>query len=137
MRLRRLRLKNHRNYAQLDLAPGAGVNVFIGPNGHGKTNLLEAVAMLALSSSPRARRDSELVGPVGPESPFSNPMIRNASRCPADRACNNARSFEANLYVPGVGSIWLQFNRVYKRTKGTAHCGQQAGRTSGIRLQGF
>ena len=68
MRLRRLRLKNHRNYAQLDLTPGAGVNVFIGPNGHGKTNLLEAVAMLALSSSPRARRDIELVGPVGPGS---------------------------------------------------------------------
>jgi DNA replication and repair protein RecF len=68
VRLRRLRLKNHRNYAQLDLTPGAGVNVFIGPNGHGKTNLLEAVAMLALSSSPRARRDFELVGPVAPGS---------------------------------------------------------------------
>ncbi len=40
--------------------------MFIGPNGQGKTNLLEAVAMLALSSSPRARRESELVGPVGP-----------------------------------------------------------------------
>jgi len=64
MRLSRLRLHNHRNYAQLDLSPGPGVNVFIGPNGQGKTNLLEAVAMLALSSSPRARRDSELVGPV-------------------------------------------------------------------------
>lgn len=64
MRLRRLRLRNHRNYSQLDLAPGTGVNVFIGANGQGKTNLLEAVAMLALSSSPRARRDSELVGPV-------------------------------------------------------------------------
>ncbi|TME69978.1 MAG: DNA replication/repair protein RecF [Chloroflexi bacterium] len=68
MRLRRLQLKNHRNYAQLDLSPGAGVNVFIGANGQGKTNLLEAVAMLALSSSPRARRESELVGPVGPGS---------------------------------------------------------------------
>src|SRR5205814_5391027 len=34
----------------------------------GKTNLLEAVAMLALSSSPRARREVELVGPVGPGS---------------------------------------------------------------------
>lgn len=68
MRLRRLRLRNHRNYSQLDLAPGPGVNVFIGPNGQGKTNLLEAVAMLALSSSPRARRESELVGPVGPGS---------------------------------------------------------------------
>ena len=68
MRLRRLRLRNHRNYRQLDLTPGDGVNVFIGPNGQGKTNLLEAVAMLALSSSPRARRESELVGPVGPGS---------------------------------------------------------------------
>ena len=68
MRLSRLRLHNHRNYAQLDLAPGPGVNVFIGANGQGKTNLLEAVAMLALSSSPRARRESELVGPVGPAS---------------------------------------------------------------------
>ena len=68
MRLSRLRLHNHRNYAQLDLRPGPGVNVFIGPNGHGKTNLLEAVAMLALSSSPRARRESELVGPIGPGS---------------------------------------------------------------------
>ena len=68
MELRRLQLKNHRNYRNLDLVPGPGVNVFIGPNGQGKTNLLEAVAMLALSSSPRARREVELVGPVGPGS---------------------------------------------------------------------
>ncbi len=66
MRLRRLRLRNHRNYAQLDLVPGPGINVFIGANGQGKTNLLEAVAMLALSSSPRSRRELELVGPVAP-----------------------------------------------------------------------
>ena len=64
MRLRRLQLRNHRNYGQLDLSPGPGLNVFIGANGQGKTNLLEAVAMLALSSSPRARREVELVGPV-------------------------------------------------------------------------
>src|SRR5258706_16210238 len=36
----------------------------MGANGQGKTNLLEAVAMLALSSSPRSRRELELVGPV-------------------------------------------------------------------------
>ncbi|HKV88072.1 MAG TPA: DNA replication/repair protein RecF [Candidatus Dormibacteraeota bacterium] len=68
MVLRNLRLRNHRNYSQLDLAPGRGVNLFIGANGQGKTNLLESVAMLALSSSPRARRESELVGPVAPSS---------------------------------------------------------------------
>jgi DNA replication and repair protein RecF len=44
------------------------VNLFIGANGQGKTNLLEAVAMLALSSSPRSRRELELIGPVAPMS---------------------------------------------------------------------
>ena len=68
MRLRSLRLRNHRNYAQLDLIPGPGVNIFIGANGQGKTNLLEAVAMLALSTSPRSRRELELIGPVAPMS---------------------------------------------------------------------
>ncbi len=66
MELKRLQLNNHRNYAHLDLVPGPGVNVFVGANGQGKTNLLEAVAMLALSSSPRARRDAELLGPITP-----------------------------------------------------------------------
>ena len=68
MRILRLQLRNHRNYAQLDLSPGPGLNIFIGANGQGKTNLLEAVAMLALSSSPRAHREVELVGPVTPAS---------------------------------------------------------------------
>src|SRR3981081_1822153 len=40
----------------------------MGANGQGKTNLLEAVAMLALSASPRSRREIELVGPVVPMS---------------------------------------------------------------------
>jgi len=62
--LRRLQLRNHRNYAHLDISMEPGVNVFLGANGQGKTNLLESVAMLALSTSPRARREVELVGPV-------------------------------------------------------------------------
>ena len=80
MRLRRLQLRNHRNYAQLDLSPGPELNVFIGANGQGKTNLLEAVAMLALSSSPRARREHELVGPVGPGSRIQAEVEAGPSR---------------------------------------------------------
>lgn len=67
MRLLELALRNYRNYARLDLEPGPNLNVFLGPNGQGKTNLLEAIAILALSSSPRARRDAELLGPIAPE----------------------------------------------------------------------
>jgi DNA replication and repair protein RecF len=67
LRLLGLELRNYRNYSRLDLEPGPRLNLFLGANGQGKTNLLESVAMLALSSSPRARRDAELVGPLAPE----------------------------------------------------------------------
>lgn len=67
MRLVTLALRNYRNYARLDLEPSPGLNVFLGRNGQGKTNLLESMAILALSASPRARRDAELVGPIAPE----------------------------------------------------------------------
>jgi len=67
VRLLHLSLRNYRNYPRLELTPGAGLNVFLGRNGQGKTNLLESVALLALSASPRARRDSELIGPLAGE----------------------------------------------------------------------
>jgi DNA replication and repair protein RecF len=67
VRLVTLSLRNYRNYRSLDLEPAPGLNVFLGANGQGKTNLLESVALLALSSSPRTRRETELIGPVAPE----------------------------------------------------------------------
>jgi DNA replication and repair protein RecF len=67
LRLLQLSLRNYRNYRRLDLTPGPGLNVFLGRNGQGKTNLLESVALLALSASPRARRDSDLIGPLAAE----------------------------------------------------------------------
>jgi DNA replication and repair protein RecF len=67
VRLLSLALRNYRNYARLDLEPGPGLNVLLGRNGQGKTNLLESIAILALSATPRARRDAELLGPVASE----------------------------------------------------------------------
>jgi DNA replication and repair protein RecF len=67
VRLVNLVLHNYRNYAHVDLEADPGLNVFLGANAQGKTNLLEAVALLALSSSPRARRDRDLIGPLAPE----------------------------------------------------------------------
>jgi DNA replication and repair protein RecF len=56
-----LRLADFRNYAALDFAPAPGLNVFAGPNAQGKSNVLEAIAMLATGKSFRARRESELI----------------------------------------------------------------------------
>ena len=55
-----LRMRQFRSYkdASFDLAPG--VNIIVGPNGSGKTNLLEALLVLARGSSYRVK-DRELV----------------------------------------------------------------------------
>jgi DNA replication and repair protein RecF len=54
-------LFDFRNYAELDLALERSATVFFGGNAQGKTNLLEAVALTALTRSPRTQQAAELV----------------------------------------------------------------------------
>ncbi|MEO6836348.1 MAG: DNA replication/repair protein RecF [Candidatus Tumulicola sp.] len=61
MHLTRLALSNFRNYAALDIEPALGLNVFVGANAQGKSNLLEALAMLGTGKSFRTTRDSDAV----------------------------------------------------------------------------
>jgi DNA replication and repair protein RecF len=61
VRIDRIRLADFRNYASLDFVPAAGLNVLVGPNAQGKSNLLEALAMLGTGKSFRAHRESELI----------------------------------------------------------------------------
>jgi DNA replication and repair protein RecF len=59
--LRRLTLSDFRNYSELDLEPAAGLNVFVGANAQGKSNLLESVAMLGTGKSFRTSHESDTV----------------------------------------------------------------------------
>jgi DNA replication and repair protein RecF len=56
-----LRLTDFRSYAQLTVAFPRGPQVIVGPNAAGKTNLLEALVVLAWGRSHRTRVDGELV----------------------------------------------------------------------------
>lgn len=60
MRLLALRLRDFRNIEAADLEPGPRATVIVGPNGQGKTNLLEAVYLLATLKPLRTARLSEL-----------------------------------------------------------------------------
>jgi len=53
MYLKTLTLRQFRSHRDLDLSLDPGVNLFLGMNGAGKTNLLEALAVLATGTSPR------------------------------------------------------------------------------------
>lgn len=55
-----LRLQNFRSYEDSSFELSPGVNIIVGPNASGKTNLLEAVLVLARGSSYRVR-DHDLV----------------------------------------------------------------------------
>lgn len=59
--IEQLRLFHFRNYQDQRIDLSHGLNVFTGANAQGKTNLLEAVATLALTRSPRASTLADLV----------------------------------------------------------------------------
>jgi DNA replication and repair protein RecF len=59
--LTRLRLRHFRTYETLDLRLAPGITILHGPNGSGKTNVLEAAYVLATTKSFRTRTDRELV----------------------------------------------------------------------------
>ena len=61
MHVSRIALTDFRSYPAVDLQLGPGVTGFIGPNGHGKTNLVEAVGYAATLGSHRTSTDAPLV----------------------------------------------------------------------------
>jgi len=61
MRIKQIRLTNFRNYDDETVAFGDAVNVFVGSNGQGKSALVEAIYLLAVSKSHRTARDGDLV----------------------------------------------------------------------------
>ncbi len=67
MYLSHLSLNEFRNYKHLDLSLGRGLFLFYGENAQGKTNLLEAVGMLATGNSFHASSDREVVDWYAPD----------------------------------------------------------------------
>jgi DNA replication and repair protein RecF len=59
--LTRLALTDFRSYPDVDVPLEAGVTIFSGPNGEGKTNLVEAVGYAATLASHRAAQDAPLI----------------------------------------------------------------------------
>ena len=61
MSLNKIRLRNFRNYEALELGFEPGVNLIVGDNAQGKTNLLEAICYLGSGKSFRAQKTAEMI----------------------------------------------------------------------------
>jgi len=84
MELSALALHNFRNYQDLSTTFSPGVNVFLGPNAQGKTNLLEAIYALALTRSHRTTTDKELIGWAGDAARISGTVERRTGSVPLE-----------------------------------------------------
>ncbi len=71
-------LANVRNYVALDFAPQRGLNVLVGPNAQGKSNVLEAIGLLGTGKSFRTAREAEIVRAGMPSAALSG-RVRVAS----------------------------------------------------------
>lgn len=82
MELKSLKLTNYRNYADLALDFSEGINVFLGENAQGKTNLLESIYVLALARSHRTSSDKDLIRWQEKEATISGRVKKNISETP-------------------------------------------------------
>lgn len=76
MRIIALNVEGDRNLARVRLEPGPRFNVFYGDNGQGKTNLIEAVYVLATLRSFRTAKLAELVALGGTRATLSARVVR-------------------------------------------------------------
>ena len=92
--LRSLGVRDFRNLARVDLEPPPDGFALVGENGHGKTNLLEAIYYLQLLRSARGARDMDLVR-------FGAPAFRIVAR----------------VETPGEHVVSAGFERATRRKK--------------------
>ena len=79
MRLERLEVVEFRNHDRAAVEFPAGVSVLVGPNGVGKTNLLEAIGYLATLGSHRVGQDAALIR-AGAASAVIRAAVQRAGR---------------------------------------------------------
>lgn len=103
LRLESLSLLRFRNYAQQDVEFCPGLNLLSGPNGHGKTNLLEAIHYGCLAHSQRTRKDKEMI--AWGEKSFVLRLVGRVGGGPGSAAANEPRSSQGMVGVALVQSV--------------------------------
>ncbi|GMR19156.1 MAG: DNA replication/repair protein RecF [Patescibacteria group bacterium] len=106
MFIKSIYLENFRSYPKKEFRFGEGVTLIVGPNMAGKSNLLEAVFLLAFGSSPWARRDQEMVGEEAKLGFVRANIVGSDARDLEVVLTDKGKRFRVN----GVGRRWADFS---------------------------
>lgn len=97
MHLRHLRLLDFRSWPLLELELEPGVTTLVGRNGHGKTNVLEAIGVLSTLRSHRVATEAPMIR-TGAETALVGALAHNAGReLTVELALNSGRANRARL----------------------------------------
>ncbi len=97
MHVSHLTLHNFRSYADLDLALEPGATAFIGRNGQGKTNLIEAIDYLSRLSSHRVASDAPLVKAGADQALVRAAVVREGRTAVLEVELNPGRANRARI----------------------------------------
>jgi DNA replication and repair protein RecF len=92
-----LSLHDFRSYADIDVPLGPGVNAFIGRNGQGKTNLVEAIDYLARLSSHRVASEAPLVRAGADQALVRAAVVRDGRTAVLEVEINPGKSNRARI----------------------------------------
>ncbi|MGI8524409.1 MAG: DNA replication/repair protein RecF [Nocardioides sp.] len=92
-----LSLHNFRSYADVDVELAPGATAFIGPNGQGKTNLVEAVDYLSRLSSHRVASDAALVLAGADQAVVRAAVVRDGRSATLEVELNPGRANRARV----------------------------------------
>ena len=84
MWLETLHIKHFRNYEEANLSFHKGLNVFLGQNAQGKTNILESIYFLALTRSHRTKTDKDLLQFSEKQLQVTGLLHRSTGKIPLD-----------------------------------------------------
>ncbi|EID15881.1 recombination protein F [Mycobacterium xenopi RIVM700367] len=97
MYVRHLGLRDFRSWAHTELELAPGRTVFVGPNGYGKTNLVEALWYSSTLASHRVASDAPLVRVGAPRAVISIIVVNDGRECAVDLEINVGRAKKAKL----------------------------------------
>ncbi|BCI50726.1 DNA replication and repair protein RecF [Mycolicibacterium litorale] len=97
MYVRHLTLTDFRSWARADLELTPGRTVFVGPNGFGKTNLVEALWYSATLGSHRVASDAPLVREGAPRAVVSTIVVNDGRELAVDLEITTGRANKARL----------------------------------------
>jgi DNA replication and repair protein RecF len=95
--VRHLSLADFRSYPTLELPLERGGNVFVGPNGQGKTNLVEAVGYIATLGSHRVASDAPLVRAGAERAVVRTAIVRDGRELLVELEINPGKANRARL----------------------------------------